>query len=55
MPSSRAARPNRNVPSGAALQPVPAGFPAWTWSLQKVRNTVDFGGALLGLAISVLG
>ncbi|MFI8976588.1 hypothetical protein ACIGO9_27135 [Nocardia asteroides] len=32
-----------------------AGFPAWTWTLQKVRNTVVFGGALLGLALAVFG
>ncbi|MEV6062613.1 hypothetical protein AB0L62_21650 [Nocardia asteroides] len=32
-----------------------AGFPAWTWTLQKVRNTVVFGGALLGLALAIFG
>ncbi|WP_280220257.1 hypothetical protein [Nocardia neocaledoniensis] len=39
----------------ALLDRAEAGFPAWIWTLQKVRNTVVFGGALLGLAVSVLG
>ncbi|WP_433592095.1 hypothetical protein [Nocardia sp. CA-145437] len=31
-----------------------SGFPAWTWTLQKVRNTVVFAGALIGLAVLAL-
>ncbi|MFE3261237.1 hypothetical protein ACFXPS_37640 [Nocardia sp. NPDC059091] len=31
-----------------------SGFPAWTWTLQTVRNTVVFAGALLGLAVLAL-
>lgn len=39
----------------ALLDRAEAGFPAWTWTLQKVRNTVVFAGAVIGLALSVLG
>ncbi|MFC9996260.1 hypothetical protein [Nocardia sp. NPDC127526] len=30
------------------------GFPAWTWTLQTVRNTVVFAGAILGLVLLVI-
>ncbi|GAB4589287.1 hypothetical protein [Nocardia sp. IFM 10818] len=28
-----------------------SGFPNWTWTLQTARNTLVFGGSLLGLAV----
>ncbi|WP_067542981.1 hypothetical protein [Nocardia crassostreae] len=28
-----------------------SGFPNWTWTLQTLRNTLVFGGSLLGLAV----
>ncbi|MBY8863809.1 hypothetical protein K7711_45615 [Nocardia sp. CA2R105] len=33
------------------LEVAESGFPAWTWTLQKVRNTVVFAGAALGLTL----
>ncbi|WP_280330265.1 hypothetical protein [Nocardia wallacei] len=55
--SVRAAFGRKNDPELARVD-VPAllriaesGFPRWTWTLQTVRNTVVFGGALLGLAV----
>ncbi|NEW42131.1 hypothetical protein GV794_09600 [Nocardia cyriacigeorgica] len=35
----------------ALLKAAEAGFPAWTWTLQNVRNVVVFGAALLGLVV----
>ncbi|WP_280276931.1 hypothetical protein [Nocardia wallacei] len=55
--SVRAAFGRKNDPELARID-VPAllriaesGFPRWTWTLQTVRNTLVFGGALLGLAV----
>ncbi|MGW5438521.1 hypothetical protein [Nocardia asteroides] len=39
----------------ALLDRAEAGFPAWTWTLQKARNAMVFGGALLGLALAIVG
>ncbi|MBL1075597.1 hypothetical protein JK358_14450 [Nocardia sp. 2] len=33
------------------IQVAESGFPNWTWTLQKTRNTLVFGGALIGLAV----
>ncbi|WP_067716454.1 hypothetical protein [Nocardia yamanashiensis] len=59
--SVQAAFQRKNDPELARID-VPAllgaaegGFPAWTWMLQKVRNTVVFAGAVLGLAVLFLG
>ncbi|MCX0269182.1 hypothetical protein NLM24_00310 [Nocardia zapadnayensis] len=39
----------------ALLAAAESGFPAWTWTLQKLRNGAVFGAATLGIAITVLG
>lgn len=38
----------------ALLAAAESGFPAWTWTLQKLRNITVFGGTILGLAALVL-
>lgn len=38
----------------ALLAAAESGFPAWTWTLQRVRNTVVFAGAGIALVVSVL-
>ncbi|RDI51925.1 hypothetical protein DFR68_104409 [Nocardia mexicana] len=55
--SVRAAFRRKNDPELASID-VPAlikaaesGFPAWTWTLQNIRNAVVFGGAILGLVV----
>ncbi|SDJ98957.1 hypothetical protein SAMN05428985_102160 [Nocardioides sp. YR527] len=35
----------------ALLKVAEAGFPDWTWTLQKVRNTIVFAGSALGLIL----
>ncbi|MEU1207793.1 hypothetical protein [Nocardia sp. NPDC005825] len=58
--SVRAAFARKNDPElaridvPALLKVAEAGFPAWTWTLQKIRNTVVFAGAGLGLLVLAL-
>ncbi|WP_280381652.1 hypothetical protein [Nocardia wallacei] len=37
----------------ALMRAAESGFPAWTWTLQRIRNAVVFGGTVLGLAVLV--
>lgn len=55
--SVRAAFTRKNDPEltridvPALLKAARDGFPAWTWTLQTVRNTLVFGGTILGLVV----
>jgi hypothetical protein len=37
----------------ALLAAAEAGFPGWTWTLQKLRNAAVFGAAALGIAVTL--
>ncbi|MFI5714355.1 hypothetical protein [Nocardia sp. NPDC051750] len=39
----------------ALLKAAEAGFPGWTWTLQKFRNVVVFGAAALGIVVVLFG
>lgn len=59
--SVRAAFARKNDPEllrvdvPALLAAAEAGFPGWTWTLQKLRNAAVFGAAALGIAVTLLG
>src|SRR5690606_26954793 len=55
--SVRAAFRRKNDPElmrvdvAALLAAAEAGFPAWTWTLQRIRNVVVFGAAAAAIAV----
>jgi hypothetical protein len=57
--SVRAAFARKNDPEllrvdvPALLAAAEAGFPGWTWTLQKLRNAAVFGAAALGIAVTL--
>jgi hypothetical protein len=59
--SVRAAFARKNDPEllrvdvPALLAAAEAGFPGWTWTLQKLRNAAVFGAAALGIAVTLFG
>ncbi|MFI2234484.1 hypothetical protein [Nocardia testacea] len=59
--SVRAAFARKNDPEllrvdvPALLAAAEAGFPGWTWTLQKLRNVAVFGAAALGMVVTLLG
>ncbi|MFI9536464.1 hypothetical protein ACIG56_24835 [Nocardia fusca] len=59
--SVRAAFARKNDPEllrvdvPALLAAAEAGFPGWTWTLQKLRNVAVFGAAALGITVTLVG